>query len=541
MLIQLRIESLAILSHTDLSLSPGFSVITGESGAGKSVLFQALRLLMGYPSKDTWISSQEDSALVEGVFDCQNAHLSDLLRDFLGDETQLVIFRQLHRHKANIVRVNQQSVSLKFLRSLMSDLIMMVGQHDALQLLDTDYQRQLLDQFDPQTITPLYRCYQSAYADYKQAQDRYQHAQTGAQNSQQELDFLAFKIQELTQLDLTPDEEERLNETRDRLRHMSLLTRTFNNLDHHVKKIQASSTAAHSESGSIAHINPEYEKWVQGFFELDLAAQDLHDKLQSQRHELNTHQEGNLDDVEARLAEIFKFKQKYHTQNPNELLDLLATFKQEFDEKSQLLLDPESLLKAVETSKETAIQAGDALHQAREKIAQRLSNQLCKSLQDLSFPYAQVAFEMCPLSSVLGPNGTHSVQLTFSPNPGEPLKPIQEAASGGELSRLMLAILTLPCDAQPPTFIFDEIDAGIGGITAKNVGQYLAQLGDTHQVICISHLVQVAQSAHHHLSVSKHQSPQRTYSEINCLNDAQRLDEQERMLGQVKQKALSPQ
>lgn len=559
MLRELRILDFAIIDQLDLVLHEGLLAFTGETGAGKSIIMDALDVLLGGKADTTVIRAEAEEARLEASFQLEGALrpvIHDILRreDLLEDEDFLTISREVRREGRSSARINGRSANLALLRELGSLLVDIHGQSEHLSLLDTRAQLGLLDRFaDAGTELD---AYQETYRQLRKVQRELKDLLTASLDSQQRAEFLNFQAGEIETARLTPGEDEQLKIERDRLANAenlaTLARQALTLLDEGTPEAPAATDLLGQVSQSMAALN----RIDSGQASLADQAALLEENIADLAHTLRAYLEGiefnphRLEEVEERLNLISSLKRKYGGSLQSAMAFAAEARRQlekitHSDENIASLQGQESQL-----LNELASQAA-SLSQKRREAAADMSKRIETELDDLQMASArfQVDFQTHNDPSGLpqadgtrlsfDANGSDQVQFLVAPNPGEGFKPLAKIASGGETSRLMLALKNVLASAdQVPTLVFDEIDQGIGGRVGGIVGEKLWQLGRHHQVLVITHLPQLAAHADQHFHVRKSVEDGRTLTRLSHLQGEDRTLELAGMLGKVTEGTL---
>ena len=536
MLTTLRIKNLALVSDLTLELQPSCNVITGETGAGKSIIIGALNLVLGERADRTLIRSGEESCSVEAVFDTKK--LRAPLKNFLEenglepcDENQLVLKRNFSASGTNRQFINGSPTTLATLANIGEWLVDMHGPHDHQSLLHAGKQLLILDAFgglekEREAFGELIRR-RSILENEKSA------LIVDEKTYAQQLDLLRFQVQEISTARLQPDEEQSVTEE-------------FNRASNAAKLLQLSQTALDAlsenenslltQSGVIGRVLVELQRVDAGATNLV----ELHAQATETLRELQTELSRYADKVDvdpARLAELeerlnllHSLKRKYGAT----LAEVIA-FGDEAKSKLQALESRDAELvrlnAALEKLDAEILSAGKKLSTARKKIIPQLAKAVSQQLDDLGFKQSEFSVALAPAVPPAA-CGLDEIEFQFAPNPGEPAKPLRAIASSGEMARVMLALKTvLAAEDEIPVLVFDEVDANVGGETANAVGEKMRQIAAKRQVFCITHLPQVAASADAHYVVTKSVKNGRTISEITLLDKKSRVTELARMLG----------
>jgi len=518
MLHHLHIKNFALIENLEIDFSPGFHVFTGETGAGKTIILNALNLVLGERASADLLRPGTDKLEVTAVFESESG--------------ELILKREIAASGKSLAKINGEIVPLSQLKQLGDTLVDLHGQHEHQSLLHVERHLEFLDAYaqSDDLVSEAGQRYQTL----RGAKQDYQKLQTRKQESESKLDFLRFQLQEIEALRLQADEDKLLEQERQILRHAETLH------DHARTSREALQTAdsalRNAKLAEIAHIDPGmnncHDQWNQLLYSLE----ELHQEIRTYLHkvDVNPHR---LQDVEDRLAAIHHLQRKYG----GTIADILAKQHQLAAEIETVEFGEEKLqeLHQVVQQAEAAYQkVVRTLSGRRQEKARQLEQALLRHLQDLSMEKTSFQVDFQPGNP--GPRGTDQVEFLISPNPGQPLRPLAKIASGGEISRLMLALKTVLLQADPVgTMIFDEIDTGIGGKTASAVGEKLQGLASQRQILCITHLPSIACFAEKHFVVQKSQTAQSTEITVHEIKGLQRQEEIARMLsGQVTETTL---
>ncbi|MCW8906991.1 MAG: DNA repair protein RecN [Sedimenticola sp.] len=537
MLQQIEIKDLAIVSTLSVELSAGMSVLTGETGAGKSILIDALGLVLGDRADNGMIRDGCERAEVSALFDTRELPAVEnwLEENALDNDGQCILRRVLLKNGSSRAFINGTPANLKSLQQLGDQLVNIHGQHAHQSLLKQDHQRQLLDEY----AGHLALCNQTAdsFRQWRTASQRLSSLRQEAGQRQDRLDMLRYQINELESLQLEAGELEEL------LREQALLNNAgnivqhcdgaLNSLDQEDDGALTRVNRACNELATLLELDPTLKECAEL---LDSASIQIGEALSTLRHYADNLEldPARLEHLNRRLQEIHDLARKYRCK-PDELDSLL---QQRQDELSALD-DADSQLAGLENQVTEFwsgyLEQAERLGRSRREAAGRLREQVTDGMQSLGMPSGILDVEVERLGEErASAHGLDRVELRVSTNPGQSPKPLVKVASGGELSRISLAIqvATAAC-TRVPTLIFDEVDVGIGGGTAEIVGRLLRQLGERQQVLCVTHLPQVASQGHQHLQVEKQSNSERTGTRLSVLEGKQRIEEIARMLGGV--------
>jgi len=551
MLIELRIRDFAIIEELELEFGPGFIAFTGETGAGKSIIIDAVELLLGGRADSTFIRSGADSAQVEATFRLE-AEVREPLHAILereallDDEDHVLLGRELRREGRNICRINGRTVSLALLSEVGQWLVDVHGQSEHLSLLRVREHLNLLDRYAG-SEAPL-EAYRAQYRALQQTRAALDELRQQEQELARKADFLRFQVDEIRAAQLKPGEDDALRDERTRLANAEQLAQGS-------EKALAGLTGSHGERESVKDALGRVVEALRGLAKVDPgtrelsdAAQGLSDQVSDLTRSVRDYREGiefnprRLDEVEERLGLIASLKRKYGASIEAVLAGAEAAARdldsiEHAEERLQSLQADEGRL---------LIQLGELgqqLSEVRRAAGERLQTAIEAELEDLRMGGAKFGLDLqwkedprgAPLGDgryALGPSGLDQVEFLVAPNPGEGLKPLARIASGGETSRLMLGMKGVLARADhTPTLIFDEIDQGIGGRVGAIVGRKLWGLSAAHQVLCITHLPQLAAYGDQHFRVEKQVHDGRTLTVVEPLENEARVRELAVMLG----------
>ncbi len=534
MLLELRVQNLLLIESARLELSGGLNVLTGETGAGKTVLAHALDLLLGGRARPGIVRPGAAEAYVEGVFELDRAALAgvgaDTAERLPADAEELILARRVGADGRTRAYLNGRSLPVGELRDLAGRLLSFYGQHEHRRLMLAAAQLEILDGFcGPDQAGRLARC-AAAWRELRVARAELARLEELAGARERELGLLEFELGEIEQLDLRADERDELAAERERLRHVEALRggafaahELLAGEDGGLTRLAAAAAALEPVAGVDAALDPLGERLGAALLEL----QDVASELSGYADGLEGDPE-RVEAVEERLAAISRLERK-HGGTVALVLEHAARCAARRDE----LLGAEV---AIAAAREHEVAAADAhagaareLGAARAAAAPALAVAVCERLEGLAMADASFAVVLSPAEP--GPAGADGVQFEIAPNPGVPAAPLRDTASGGELSRVMLALLGAANHDSESTLVFDEVDAGIGGHTARAVGEQLRALGAGRQILCITHLPQVASFAARHFTIVKDttREPARTTVTLLAADDV--VSELVRMLG----------
>lgn len=532
MLTRLLIRNFAIIERLDVEFPDGFIVLTGETGAGKSIIIDAIDLLMGNRSSEEMIRGGSDDAEIEGTFHLAQAFVTEEMKEFLEEDTTLIVYRRLSRNKPNVIRINDRTVTLKTLKTVMSGCVSIIGQHEHLELFEPERQRELVDLYGGAAISQAHHVYAyhlSRLRSFKAALDE---RKALAGNAQEKIDFLTFQIQDIETQRFRPDEDKELEQQRKDIKHRAEIQTLLNHMITSLDVVREQFSAASRAAEKLAGLNQVYGAVQNRLTTLSTEIEDQHQVVAESYRHYEDVSESDLDALERRLDTIFRFKQKYKTAHLNDLIARCTQLKKERQELESIQTDTATLEQDIEKETQLVDKAARALSDLRRNASAELSGLILKHMKGLQFPYAEFSVDVRYQPGDFGEAGADKLTFLVSTNAGQPPLSLSKVASGGELSRILLAIRTVFFEKAPfPTLIFDEVDTGVGGLTANAIGEKLKLISGKSQVFCVTHLAQIARMASVHFYVEKKSEDQRTVITLTRLSDAGRKEELKRMLG----------
>ncbi|MDU2967034.1 MAG: DNA repair protein RecN [Limosilactobacillus fermentum] len=538
MLQELTIDNLAIIDHLSLGFDDHMTVLTGETGAGKSIIIDAVSLLAGGRGSQEFIRKGEEKLSLQGQFEIPKLPGYVAQLDELGishDDGALIISREIHRSGRNTIRVNGTLVNAATLKQLGSGLVDIQGQNEHQLLLRPEAHLGMLDQFANAKVQPLLASYQEQYQEYRRLEAAVNQKKANEQQWAQRLDMLRYQVKEIGDADLRADEEDELIAERERLEHFQQIATTLQqvvgvlNDDEEAPVLDQVATIMNAAQ-EIAPFDPEYDDLAQSLSDAYYSLQDVANQAGHQLDSLEFDEE-RLATINARLATIADLEHKYGES----LADVLAYYDQIKEELTDMEAaadsgsDLEERLNAVQAY---LLNQGNALSQVRQTAARKLAKQVHTQLKELYMDKAVFEVNFAKTKKpVFSATGIDQVEFYIQTNPGEAMGPLARIASGGELSRVMLALKTIFAQGEGVTsIIFDEVDTGVSGRVAQAIADKIRLIAEGSQVLCITHLPQVAAVAQHHLLIQKRVHDQRTTTSVTPLNTNQRVEELARML-----------
>ncbi|WP_081212408.1 DNA repair protein RecN [Salegentibacter sediminis] len=533
MLTALSIKNYALIEDINIKLQEGFTIITGETGAGKSIMLGALGLLLGDRADYSAIRDTAKKCVIEGAFNIGNYNLKDFfLKEDLDFETQTIIRREILPSGKSRAFVNDTPVKLSSLNKLGGFLIDVHSQHETLSLGNNEYQFQVID-----TIAgneSLLLDYRNRFRDFKKLNRRLEELKEEQAQATREYDYNLFLLNELEEAKLKPGMLEELESRYEELNNVEELTEKLGSAVELIGREDIGSLETLKEarvglskiagfSGTYESLNDRVESII---IELDDIAQELSDALE--RVEANPEE---LEATNQKLQLIYNLQKKHSAENIEELLEI----KDRLQEKVSVSENAEASLleaeKAIAEAKKGLVEVSAKIHQNRKKIIPPFIKQTEEILAGLGMPNARLKIELKPQKELLT-NGQDQLFWYLAANKGGDFKEMKKAASGGELSRIMLAVKSiLAAQSSLPTIIFDEIDTGVSGDIAQKMGEILQRMGESMQVIAITHLPQIAGKGNSHFKIFKEDSARKTTTRITELEPSQRIEELAMMLG----------
>ncbi|GIN19944.1 MAG TPA: DNA repair protein RecN [Bacillus bacterium] len=531
MLQELTIRNFAIIDQISISFPEGLTVLTGETGAGKSIIIDAVHLLVGGRSSSEYVRHGAPKAEIEGLFFIHDNHPCCSKADELGieiEEGMLVLRREISNSGKSVCRINGKLVTLTVLRDLGGTLIDIHGQHEHQELMNESMHLFLLDEFGKDEIVKKLVDYRKKYSTLVEIEKKINELSKNEQQMAHRLDLLQFQVQEIEKAGLKLNEDEMLEEEKRRLVNYEKLFESlkagYENLQDDQKGLDFVGQAM-GVLEAAAEIDNRYQEMFEAvsnsFYLLEDTARAIRNELDLL--EFDPHR---LNEIEMRLNEINQLKRKYGF-TVGDILDYLDKIKDELESIIHRDSRIEQLQEERSSLRVEVLEIGEQLSRLRKKWAEKLKSAIHKELKVLYMD--KTVFEVVFQKQEENINGLDDVQFYLSTNPGEPLKPLSKVASGGELSRIMLALKTI-FSKRVTSVIFDEVDTGVSGRVAQAMAEKIHHISKYSQVLCISHLPQVAAMADNHLLISKKITDGRTRTAIKNLNKAEKINEIGRMI-----------
>lgn len=535
MLVNIHVKNMALIKEADIALGNGLNILSGETGAGKSILLGAIAVALGLQGFKGFAREGAEYALSELVFVAENPEQRALLEE-LGipmEEDEVIISRRLSKGRA-ASKINGETVPVSLVKKVGALLIDIHGQHENQALLHIRKHLELLDDFAKENLGDLREEYQESYRKYGELKKELEQAQLDNAARSKEMDFLSFEIAEIEEASLQKGEDESLEEDYKKLANGREILEAVTEAYHLCGTDGASDSTGRAlrSLASVAEYDSSLKALYEQLLDVDNLLNDFSREVSAYAQELDADEE-TLRCTEERLDLINRLKTKY-----GNTIEAILGYKEEKEKRFQVLEHYEEYLAELESRfaacRKKLDEQAEALTRIRKKAAVRFSEQVCQALQELNFLDVRFELEFRRLEDYTA-SGLDEVCFMISTNPGQPLRPVQDTASGGELSRIMLAVKSIMADQEKvETLIFDEIDSGISGRTAQKVSEKLAVIAGTHQVICITHLAQIAAMADVHFMIEKKVLGEETQTSIRQLDERESIEELARILGGAK-------
>lgn len=536
MLVQLTIQDFAIVEYASFTPGKGLNILTGETGAGKSLIIDAISALLGHRIGREYVRKDCDKAIIEAVFDEVSSVIPSSLLEEYGieaEEDTLILLREISKDGRSIVRINGRTMPVSVLKSIGACLVDIHGQHDQQTIFDSSKHLGILDDYLGVQIQPHIAAFSSKLEEYREILSARKKYETDPEKSRQMQDLLHYQIKEIEEGAFTDGEEEELVEKLKVLKqeekrrfHLSFVQGALSTEDSSSPLSSLQTAAEHLDA--LASIDGTFSDSAKQLQSIVMDLEGLHDEMVK---EDGLTQE-SYDEVEARLEKLRACTSKYGGS-----VQAMNDFLLQAKERLEILSEGDTRLKQLNAERARVerelVSLADTIHDIRVEAGRRLSEDIVSEVRFLGLPNAtfEVSFSKRPKERFFSRTGYDEVEFLFSANKGEDLKPLSKTASGGEAARIMLAIKTILARADAtPVLIFDEVDSGISGEAAKAVSQSMKKLSKFHQVFCVTHMGQIAAAADQHFFISKDQSGERTKTNVAELGNSGRIMEVARLL-----------
>lgn len=525
MLQKLSISNYALIDNLEIDFGGELNIITGETGAGKSIILGALSLILGQRAESKYFFNQEKKCVIEGLFILADTHLQSLFQTYdLDFYTETILRREISIDGKSRAFINDTPVNLSVLKTIGEHLIAIHSQHASQEINDTDFQLLILDSLAGHQ--PLLQAYKKGYAQLKQNQKQLKELQEQTEEAKSRQDYEQFLFNELKQAALIEGEQEELERKLERLTHAESIKRSLLNTIHLLDNTETTVLWQLKEAHLLLNTIEKYDSAIANLnHRLKSAQIEIKDIVNEIEYleEKTEYNPQRLEVIQQRLDLFYTLQQKHRVGNNT---DLIALQKQLSENLQKLVHDDEKILELdnhINLQQKELQQQALTLQANREKAITLAEKEISHTLKQVNMPHAQLSFQLSQQDQ-LHHNGLNQVQLLFTANIGQPAAPINKIASGGELSRLMLAVKTLLAKHTAlPTLIFDEIDTGISGETALKVGEIIERLSKNMQILAITHLPQIAAKGHSHFLVYKNEKTDKTTTSIKKLTEKERI------------------
>lgn len=533
MIESISISNYALIDTIELNFHPGFNIITGETGAGKSIMLGALSMLLGNRADTRVVTDKEKKSVVEATFNVSRyPQLKSLLtdNDIDWDDTQLILRREISPNGRSRSFINDSPVSLSLMRDVAVRLVDLHSQHQNLLLADPSYQLHIIDTLLPDSV--LKTQYAEAYESYRDALRKYRAAKQTAEQNRADEEFLRYQLEKLNELNLHEGETAELEKQREVLANVNQIKTALRQL---IMLFQ------NDENGITDNLKEAVGIWTQQLMQMP-DGENMADRIESLRIEavdiLSTIEDADnkldadperLFAVEERLSDIYNLQRKHNVDEADELIEIRRAIAEKLDAIDHSDERIKTLAATAKRAKLLATRIAEALTEERKKVAESFGKQLLEDALPLGMNNLVVDIRISPTD--LSPTGADNVDFLFSFNKNQPLMPVKDTASGGEISRLMLAVKAIVAGRiQLPSIIFDEIDTGVSGDVANRMGALMKRIAENIQVIAITHLPPVAAQGETHFKVFKEDSDTATNTKVKLLSDSERISELALML-----------
>lgn len=533
MIESISISNYALIDTIELNFHPGFNIITGETGAGKSIMLGALSMLLGNRADTRVVTDKEKKSVVEATFNVSRyPQLKDLLidNDIDWDDTQLILRREISPNGRSRSFINDSPVSLSLMRDVAVRLVDLHSQHQNLLLADPSYQLHIIDTLLPDSA--LKTQYAEAYESYRDALRKYRAAKQTAEQNRADEEFLRYQLEKLDELNLHEGETAELEKQREVLANVNQIKTALRQL---IMLFQ------NDENGITDNLKEAVGIWTQQLMQMP-DGESMADRIESLRIEaadiLSTIEDADnrleadperLFAVEERLSDIYNLQRKHNVDEADELIEIRRAIAEKLDAIDHSDERIKTLAATAKRAKLLATRIAETLTEERKKVAESFGKQLLEDALPLGMNNLVVDIRISPTD--LCPSGADNVDFLFSFNKNQPLMPVKDTASGGEISRLMLAVKAIVAGRiQLPSIIFDEIDTGVSGDVANRMGALMKRIAENIQVIAITHLPPVAAQGETHFKVFKEDSDTATNTKVKLLSDSERISELALML-----------
>lgn len=540
MLTHLTIKNYALIDHLEMDLSGHLNVLTGETGAGKSIMLGAIGLLLGNRADTKVLWNEAEKCVAEGTFDIKEYALREIFEaEDLDYDDQTVLRREISPGGKSRAFINDTPVTLDIMKRIGSRLMDVHSQHETLDLGNKQFQLSVVDAFAANA--KLRTTYAQCWKHYLKAKSEYDQLRDEANALQQESDFVKFQLDELTQANLEADEQPKLESDLKIMEHAEDIKSKFNLLLQQLDQGDVAANAIITESksllNSISNYSESYRKLADRLESLRIELADIVNEVETEEQKIEFDPQ-RIEEIKDRLSLLYQLQQKHRLGSVAELIELRDRLQEKANKTDNLDDELRKLKTQLDEATNNLAEAGSQLSQSRTKVFNTLCKEMQALLQELGIPEAKLKVEHQTLEPA--PSGIDSIELMFSANKGIEVRPLAQVASGGEFSRVMFCIKYILAERTAlPTLILDEIDTGVSGEIAIRLGKMMKTMAQKHQLLAISHLPQIAAKADRHFYAFKESKSKKTTSQIRLLGEDERVDEIAKMIGGEKPSPLA--
>lgn len=537
MLLQITINNFALIDKISLSFFEGFNVLSGETGAGKSILIDAINYVMGSKFNKDLIRTGEERTYVEAVFSIDSSKTKEIMKEMgIAEDNMVILSRETFHNGRSISKINGKSTILSQLKEVSRTLLDIHGQHENQSLLEPLKHISYLDSFSSDSISRDLEKYKKLFQEYTDINNKIKEL-SGSKDMQNVINFLKYQIDDIESAKLSAEEEEDLKEEYKTLSNAEKINISLNNAYGYLKEYGESQSASDLISLALRELTSVEKHFMKvsainrNLESISFALGDITDNIRDLKDNL-VYDEDRLEKINNRLYEIASFKSKYSRSVKDIIL-----YKQELEQQFENLTNSEAIIKEFQDRKmlveKELNELAKSIHNIRQDNSLKLEAKVMKEFKQIGMEKSTFKVQVTFEDNLLA-NGRDRVQFLISTNPGEPLKPLEKVVSGGELSRIMLALKIVFMDKDEiPSIIFDEVDTGISGRIAQSVAEKMYLIATKYQVLCVTHLPQIAAMSDHNFLVSKNSIEHKTFTKIDCLKREDKEKEIARMIGGV--------
>ena len=538
----LKIKNIALIEESKIDFNEGFNILTGETGAGKSIIIDALNFVLGAKADKSLIKNGCDFSLVEGTFsiDEENKELENLFIEFnLEYDSIIKISRTMTKDSKNECRINGELVPLTMLKKITAFLVDIFGQHDNFVLLDPKNHLDLLDSLCGKDLEKMKESLKELLTELKQINNGFKEFGGSEESRAKEIELLEFEISQIEEAKLKVDEEEKLTERKNIILNSEKIFESLKSANEDLiynQDVQSYLKSAVNSLKSVENYDSELGEVVERLNNLRFELIDITETLKDKQNNSN-YSESELNEIEERLDLIKDLKRKFG-KSIEDIFIYLESAKHKLDKLNNCNIELAKLNKAKNEKLRNIFEKAKELTTLRKKYAEELKHKILAELKDLGMKNAgfEVAFlndySLENIEKVVSESGADRVEFLFSANLGEPVKSLSKIISGGELSRFSLAMKCIVKNSdKTKTFVFDEIDTGIGGAVGSIIAKKISKIAKTNQVLCITHLAQIASFADSHYKIIKYEDEKKTYTKVSLLDNENQILEVTRMIG----------